>query len=79
MDKESIKLQLLAIPSFLLLGLGINSLFSRIEVKIHPMLENQSIGIALIALGGIGAALAFYKGLIIFRNRSLNKSNITIR
>lgn len=69
MDKEMVKLQLLAVPAFFLVGLGINSLFTGSSAKIHLLLESQEIGIALLVLGGIGAIFSMYKGLVIFKDR----------
>ncbi len=69
MDKEQLKLQLISVPSFLILGLGIHGVFSPKENVIHPLLTNPVVGYSLLTIGSILAAVSLYKGFIIFKNR----------
>jgi hypothetical protein len=69
MDKEQLKLQLFAAPSFLILGLGINGVFSDKEYIAHPFLENSIVGYSLLVIGGILSAISLYKAYIIFKRR----------
>ena len=69
MSKDQITLQLFAIPGFLMLGLGLNSLLLGDSARIHPVLESQAVGIALVILGGALALVAFKKALHVFKNR----------
>jgi len=69
MDKEQLKLQLIAAPSFLIFGLGIYAVFSPKENAIHPLLSNPVVGYALLSIGGILATISLYKGFILFKGR----------
>lgn len=69
MDKEQLKLQLISIPSFLILGLGIHGVFSHKENVAHPLLANPVVGYSLLIVGGILATVSLYKGFVIFKNR----------
>lgn len=69
MDKEQLKLQLITIPSFIILGLGINGVFSPKENTIHPLLTNPFVGYSLLAIGSILATLSLYKGFMVLKNR----------
>ena len=69
MDKEQLKLQFIAAPSFLILGLGINGVFSNKESIAHPFLEIPIVGYSLLLIGGILSAISLYKGYKIFKRR----------
>lgn len=61
------KLQILAVPAFLMLGLGINSVFGPSDTKIHFILENDSIGYGFLAVGGLLGVIALVLGAKSFR------------
>jgi hypothetical protein len=69
MSKDQVTLQLYAIPGFLMLGLGMNSLLLGDSVRAHPWLESEAVGIALILLGGAFALVALKKAFHVFKNR----------
>ncbi|WP_447926335.1 hypothetical protein [Vreelandella sp. EE27] len=69
MTKEDLKLQLLAGPSFLLVGVGIMILSSSDPSEIHPALDNQAIAYTAFLIGGIGVAISVVKGIRIFMRR----------
>lgn len=69
MNSDHIKIHILGVPGFLILGLGINSIFAGEAPRIHPVLENQSVGMALLAIGGVISLLAFKKAVHVFKNR----------
>ncbi|MGP9633515.1 hypothetical protein ACT3R7_10660 [Halomonas sp. AOP43-A1-21] len=69
MTKEDIKLQLLAGPSFLLIGVGIFILHGENPGEVYPALANPNIAYGLFVVGGIGALISIVKGLRIFMAR----------
>ncbi|MBT2801151.1 hypothetical protein J7J49_07430 [Halomonas sp. ISL-56] len=69
MTKEDLKLQLLAAPSFLLIGIGLFILWGSNPGDVHPALANPSIAYGLFVLSGMGALLSLVKGLRIFMAR----------
>jgi hypothetical protein len=69
MNKDQVALQLFAIPGFLMLGLGMNSLLLGDSVRIHPWLEIEAVGIALTLIGGAFALVALKKAFHVFKNR----------
>lgn len=65
---EQPKVQLMAVPGFLVLGLGLNSLIGPTN-KIHPLLENTLLGWSLVGIGGVLGLFAVIKVFSILKSK----------